>query len=98
MNNLTQLIDYGVIGILGLMSVAAVAVAIERFRFFAKVEPDCYKTIQEYEAVLTRRLYIVATIGTNAPYVGLLGTVLGIMQTFYAMGLTGSADVTAIMT
>ncbi len=98
MNHLTQLIDYGVIGILGLMSVAAVAVSIERFRFFAGIRPEDYKTVQEYEAVLTRRLYIVATIGSNAPYVGLLGTVLGIMQTFYAMGLTGAADVTAIMT
>lgn len=96
--NMTHMIDYGVIGLLAVMSVVAVAVAIERYRFYNRVDPDSYKAIQLYEADLTKRLYIVATIGTNAPYIGLLGTVLGIMHTFYAMGVDGSTNVNAIMT
>ncbi len=90
-------IDYGVIGILGLMSVTAIAVAIERFRFYKFVKPCEYPSVKVYEAILTRRLHIIATIGSNAPYVGLLGTVLGIMHTFYVMGIDGGANVSAIM-
>lgn len=96
--NLSNMIDYGVIGLLMVMSVIAVAVAIERFRFYKRVDPNEYAAIQLYEADLTKRLYIVATIGTNAPYIGLLGTVLGIMHTFYAMGEDGATNVNAIMT
>jgi biopolymer transport protein ExbB len=96
--NMSHMIDYGVIGLLALMSIVAVAVAIERFRFYKSVDPNSYTAIQLYEADLTKRLYIIATIGSNAPYVGLLGTVLGIMHTFYAMGVDGATNVNAIMT
>jgi biopolymer transport protein ExbB len=90
-------IDYGVIGLLILMSIIAVAVAIERFRFFSRVKADDYDSLELYEVVLTKRLYIIATVGSNAPYVGLLGTVLGIMYTFLVMGEGGGANVNAIM-
>ena len=40
----------------------------------------------------------IATVAANAPYVGLLGTVLGIMLTFQTLGLTGDIDVKTIMT
>jgi biopolymer transport protein ExbB len=93
-----NLIDYGVIGLLVLMSIIAVAVAIERFRFFRRVRSEDYGAAQLYEADLTKRLYIIATIGSNAPYVGLLGTVLGIIHTFLVMGEGGVANVNAIMT
>ncbi|MCD8554736.1 TonB-system energizer ExbB [Seleniivibrio sp.] len=98
MNGITLAVDYGVMGVLALMSIIAVAVAVERFSYFRKIRHDSFKTVQAYESALTKRVYIVATVGTNAPYVGLLGTVLGIMQTFYAIGISGSADVEAIMT
>ena len=39
-------------------------------------------------------LYIIYS---NAPYVGLLGTVLGIMIVFYDMGLSGNIDVKSIV-
>src|SRR3990172_9078068 len=68
-------IDYGVIGILILMSILSVAIGIERFTYIKKLE-----------ITLTRHLYIIASIGSNAPYIGLLGTVLGIMFTFNRMG------------
>lgn len=43
-------------------------------------------------------MHIIATIGSNSPYVGLLGTVLGIMFTFSAMGTGVGANVNDIMT
>ncbi|MDU5325980.1 MotA/TolQ/ExbB proton channel family protein, partial [Campylobacter ureolyticus] len=36
-------------------------------------------------------------IYSNAPYIGLLGTVAGIMVTFYEMGLAGGVDASAVM-
>lgn len=40
---------------------------------------------------LERSLNILATIGSNAPFVGLLGTVLGIMKAFRDLAAAGSA-------
>ena len=42
-------------------------------------------------ASLERYLPIVATIGSISPFVGLFGTVLGIMRAFRDIGLAGSA-------
>jgi biopolymer transport protein ExbB len=39
----------------------------------------------------------IAAIGSNAPYIGLLGTVLGIMLTFYTIGQEGFMDTGKIM-
>lgn len=42
---------------------------------------------------------MIASIASNAPYLGLLGTVLGIMLTFYQIGLdAGAMDTGKIMT
>ncbi|OQX18316.1 MAG: TonB-system energizer ExbB, partial [Desulfobacteraceae bacterium IS3] len=49
------------------------------------------------ELELTKKIHIIATIGSNAPYIGLLGTVLGIMLTFYTMGKEGFMDTGKIM-
>ena len=46
---------------------------------------------------LTSKLHVIATVGSNAPYIGLLGTVLGIMLTFYTMGTSGFLDTGKIM-
>ena len=40
---------------------------------------------------------MLSAIGTNAPYVGLLGTVVGIMITFYTLGDAGAVDAKKIM-
>lgn len=91
-------IDYGIIGLLLLMSIIAVGVAIERRRFYRKVEIAAYRDRKELELALMKRLHVVATIGSNAPYVGLLGTVLGIMLTFSTIGQQGLVDSGRIMT
>ena len=51
--------------------------------------PDAFATRKELELHLSRKLHLIATIGANAPYIGLLGTVLGIMLTFYDVGTVG---------
>lgn len=91
-------IEYGVIGLLGCLSVVAVAIAIERFRFYRGLCLDEFHNRRLLELALTRRLHLIATIGVNAPYVGLLGTVLGIMLIFYNMGQAGMVDSARIMT
>ena len=98
MDGLRSLIEYGIIGLLGLMSVLAVAVALERFRYFRGLRLEAFADRRLLELALTRRLHLIATVGSNAPYVGLLGTVFGIMLTFYTMGQTGMVDSARIMT
>jgi biopolymer transport protein ExbB len=90
-------IDYGVIGLLVVMSIVAVAVAVERRSYYRKVDLSSFTDKKKLELELTRRLHLIATVGSNAPYVGLLGTVLGIMFTFFTMGREGFMDTGKIM-
>jgi len=94
---LHYIVDYGIMAVLVMMSVIAVAVAIERKFFYRKVQIASYADKKALELQLTRRLHLIATVGSNAPYVGLLGTVLGIMLTFSTIGTQGIADTGQIM-
>lgn len=91
-------VDYGIIGILVLMSIVSLWLFIERLMFFGAVRTDEYETKEELELDLGNNVSTIATIGSNAPYVGLLGTVLGIMITFYSLGDVGAVDPKKIMT
>lgn len=93
---LHDLVDYGVLGLLFFLSIVALAIAIERFLVFRSVQLGSFATRKELELHLFDRLHLIATIGANAPYIGLLGTVLGIMLTFYDIGAAGF-DTTTIM-
>lgn len=93
-----EIVDYGILGILLLMSILSVSYALERFLFYAQVNVKGYTNRQHLELMLTKRLSIIATIASNAPYVGLLGTVLGIMLTFYTIGEQGMTDTRHLMT
>jgi biopolymer transport protein ExbB len=94
---LKSVVDYGVIGLLAAMSVVAVAIFLERRAFFRRVQVERYASRKELELALTERLNLVAIVASNAPYVGLLGTVLGIMLTFTLMGRDGQIDSGRIM-
>jgi biopolymer transport protein ExbB len=94
---LKHAIDYGIIGLLVLMSITAFSVALERYLMYRKIKLEEFSDKKALELELTKKLHIVATIGSNAPYIGLLGTVLGIMLTFYTMGRTGFMDTGKIM-
>jgi len=97
MHLLKDLVDYGIIGLLLLLSFFAVAIAIERWNFYRKVEVERFKTKQELEMELTKGLTFIASVASNAPYIGLLGTVLGIMLTFYTIGQEGFVDTKKVM-
>ena len=97
MEGYKELIDYGVIGFLLLMSVVALSIATERFIVYRRIRVDHYDDKKTLELRLSNKLHIIATIGSNAPYIGLLGTVLGIMMTFYTMGAEGFMDTGKIM-
>jgi biopolymer transport protein ExbB len=94
---LSAVIDFGIIGLLGALSVIVVAIVLERLFFYRSLELKSFASIKALELELTRRLVVVASVASNAPYIGLLGTVLGIMLTFYNMNLDASADAGKIM-
>ena len=97
MDALKDAIDYGVIGLLLVLSVWSVAVAIERWLFYRRVNLSQFSNAQLLEITLTKHLVIIGTVAANAPYIGLLGTVLGIMLTFHTMGTSGTMAVSTIM-
>lgn len=66
--------------------------------FLRTLDPKEYDTQDAYDKALTDHLTTLYIIYSNAPYVGLLGTVLGIMITFYDMGTTGNINAGEIMT
>jgi biopolymer transport protein ExbB len=97
MNALQNLVDYGIIGLLLLLSIWTMAVAVERWLFYRRVDLTQYPSNQGLEMALTKHLVIIGTVAANAPYIGLLGTVLGIMLTFHTMGTSGTMAVNSIM-
>lgn len=98
MNWLAYLIDYGIVAVLIILSFIALAIFIERVLFLRKLDIRRYGDDRKsLEIDITRRMSIIATIGSNAPYIGLLGTVLGIMLTFYTIGAEGYVDAARIM-
>jgi biopolymer transport protein ExbB len=91
-------VDYGIIGLLVVLSVVSVAIFVERLLFMRRLDLKEFGADRKrLEIEVTRKLSVIASIGSNAPYIGLLGTVLGIMFTFYAIGMEGIVDATKIM-
>jgi len=97
MDALKEVVDYGVIGLLIALSVWAIAVAVERWQFYRRIDLAQYPNQQLFEIALTKRLVIIGTVAANAPYIGLLGTVLGIMLTFHTIGVSKTIAVSSIM-
>ena len=83
---LKNVIDYGIIGFLVFLSFITFALAIERIMYFRSIKLDRYNHKLELELDLSKHLNMIASIGSNAPYIGLLGTVLAIIITFYVIG------------
>lgn len=91
-------LDYIIIGILGLMSFFMLWFVIERYFYYSRINIKNFDHVDSLNIALTNNLTIISTIAANAPYIGLLGTVVGIILTFYEMGQGGNIDVRAIMT
>lgn len=90
-------VDYGVIGFLLFLSVVVLGVALERIWVYSKINLYKFSDKRILELTLHKRLTLIATIGSNAPYVGLLGTVIGIMVTFVEIGSNSLVDTQSIM-
>ena len=97
MELLREYLDLGVFGILGTMSFLMVWFGIERYLFSRRVDLGRFTHPDELNIELTRHLTLISAIGSNAPYVGLLGPVLGILLTFYDIGRGGGIDTNAVM-
>lgn len=94
---LSGLIDYGIIGLLGFLCFLVVMLAVERMLFYRSVDVAAYASKKRLELKLGSNIQIIGTVASNAPYIGLLGTVLGIMLTFYNIGMTTTLESGTIM-
>lgn len=94
---LKEYLDFFIFGILGLMSFFLVWYVIERLFYYRSVQVDQFSSLSKLNVSLTNRLTVISTIGVNAPYVGLLGTVLGILITFWDIGQGSTIEPGAIM-
>ena len=81
-----NIVDYGIIGLLVFLSFLTFALAIERILFYRSVKLEEYSHEKELDLDLSKNLSTIASIGVNAPYIGLLGTVIAIILTFYIIG------------
>lgn len=97
MQYLKDYLDYAVLGVLGVMSFLMLALALERYLYLRRVDLSLFEDAEELNLALTQNLTSIATIGSNAPYVGLLGTVLGILVSFHDMGQGGAIETGTIM-
>ncbi len=91
-------LDYGVFGILGFMSFLVVWFTLERWFYYRRVQLADFQFEEDLNIALTRGLTTISSVGVNAPYIGLLGTVLGILITFYDLGKGGEINTANIMT
>jgi biopolymer transport protein ExbB len=94
---LKDIVDYGVIGLLLFMSFLSLWFYIERLFFFKNININEYSQKELLEIDSTKHINIISSNASNAPYIGLLGTVFGIIITFYSMGQNADIDVKMIM-
>ncbi|ECC1902292.1 TonB-system energizer ExbB [Campylobacter jejuni] len=97
MEFLKDYIDLIIFLILGIMAFIAFWCVIERMLFFRKINFKNYENQEQFDDAISENLITIYIIYSNAPYIGLLGTVIGIMVTFYEMGLAGNIDVKSIV-
>ncbi|NPA28953.1 MAG: TonB-system energizer ExbB [Epsilonproteobacteria bacterium] len=90
-------VDYGFIGLLGFMSVIALWLILERYFYYRHVDLRSFREKEELEIALGENMTMLASIGANAPFIGLLGTVMGIMVTFVTIGQSGLVETKQIM-
>ena len=97
MEFLKDYIDLIIFIILGVMAFIAFWCVIERVLFFRKIDFKNYENQEQFDDAISENLTTIYIIYSNAPYIGLLGTVVGIMITFYEMGIAVNIDVKSIV-
>src|SRR5688500_4641956 len=84
-------------------SEVVIALAEHRKSHPASTSPDVLAEVASASLTRTRvqwerNLAVLATVGNNAPFVGLFGTVLGIIQAFHDLSQQAQAGVTSAVT
>ncbi len=85
LNILKHAVDYGILCFLAILSIISFAIFLERTFYYKKARNLTFNTKEDLEIELTKYLTFLGSIASNAPYIGLLGTVLSIMITFERM-------------
>jgi biopolymer transport protein TolQ len=67
-----------------------------RIRSMSAIERTLRRALGVELHVLTRSTQFLATTAAATPFIGLFGTVWGIMQAFNDIGITGSTSITAV--
>jgi biopolymer transport protein ExbB len=97
MEFLKQYLDFAIFGVLGIMSFFMIAYVVERYLYFARLDVSGFSNRETLNVALTRHLTVIASIASNAPYIGLLGTVLGILITFHDLAQGEELSASVIM-
>ncbi|SFP01520.1 TonB-system energizer ExbB [Hydrogenimonas thermophila] len=95
--SITDWVDYGFIGLLGFLSIIALWLILDRYFYYRHIDLESFQEKEELEIALGENMTMIASIGANAPFIGLLGTVVGIMVTFITIGQSGLVDTKEIM-
>lgn len=66
------------------------------FKTMGSVKRSINRAINVENRRLTQLVSFLATAGNTAPFIGLFGTVWGIMSTFQGIGLSGSASLAVV--
>ncbi len=96
-DGLKLFIEYGILGFLAFLSITVFSLGIERWLHYKDINLSHFDNKYDIEIDVTKNLTIISTIAANSVYIGLLGTVLGIMLTFASLGETGLVDSKTIM-
>ncbi len=65
-------------------------------RSMAPLERTAQTAASEAVTALERRMTWLATIGSTSPFIGLFGTVMGVVDAFHGLGTSGSATLRAV--
>jgi biopolymer transport protein ExbB len=80
------------------MSTVSLFVIVERLLAFRALEREASEYSEAHLRLkLEKRLGVLATFGNNAPFIGLFGTVLGVINAFHTLGADASFGVGAVM-
>lgn len=63
----------------------------------ASVEEAMKSSLVLERGFFEKNLIVLSTMGNNAPFIGLLGTVLGVIKAFHDLGVAGSSGVSIVM-
>lgn len=64
--------------------------------FLQRVERSIEKSIVAENLIMEKNLTILATTASSAPFIGLFGTVAGIIDAFYSIGSQGAASIAVV--